>query len=404
MIDVLIAGGGYVGLSLAVSIKKAAPHLAVSLIDGAPDTAWKKDERASAIIAAAAQMLDVLGVWSEIEPEAEPIKRMVITDSKTADPVRPVFLTFEDEKVEGRPFAHMVPNVALVGALRKAAQELGVEIRQSTAAADFKSGDHSVSVALANGEAIEARLLIACDGVRSKLRDAAGIKTVDFDYGQSGIVTTVEHERPHDGTAEEHFLPAGPFATLPLKNNRSSLVWTERTRDADRLVASDDLVFEEELERRFGHKLGTLKVVGGRRAFPLGLTLARDFIAPRFALAGDAAHGIHPISGQGLNLGFKDVAALAETIVDADRLGLDIGSLAVLERYQSWRRFDTFRMGVTTDVLNRLFSNDVTPVRALRDFGLGIVDRMPSVKSFFIRQASGLGGQSEPKMLGGQVI
>jgi len=404
MIDVLIAGGGYVGLSLAVSIKKAAPHLAVSLIDGAPDNAWKKDERASAIIAAAAQMLDVLGIWNEIEPEAEPIKRMVITDSQTADPVRPVFLTFEDEKVEGRPFAHMVPNVALVGALRKSAQELGVEIRQSTAAADFKSGDHSVSVALANGETIEARLLIACDGVRSKLRDAAGIKTVDFDYGQSGIVTTVEHERPHDGTAEEHFLPAGPFATLPLKNNRSSLVWTERTRDADRLIASDDLVFEEELERRFGHKLGTLKVVGGRRAFPLGLTLARDFIAPRFALAGDAAHGIHPISGQGLNLGFKDVAALAETIVDADRLGLDIGSLAVLERYQSWRRFDTFRMGVTTDVLNRLFSNDVTPVRALRDFGLGLVDRMPSVKSFFIRQASGLGGQTEPKMLGGQAI
>jgi 2-octaprenyl-6-methoxyphenol hydroxylase len=404
MIDVLIAGGGYVGLSLAVSIKKAAPHLSVSLIDGAPDNAWKKDERASAIIAAASQMLDVLGVWSEIEPEAEPIKRMVITDSKTADPVRPVFLTFEDEKVEGRPFAHMVPNVALVGALRKAAGELGVDIRQSTAAQDFKSGDHSVSVALANGETIEARLLVACDGVRSKLRDAAGIKTVDFDYGQSGIVTTVEHERPHNGTAEEHFLPAGPFATLPLRNNRSSLVWTERTRDADRLIASDDLVFEEELERRFGHKLGTLKVVGGRRAFPLGLTLARDFIAPRFALAGDAAHGIHPISGQGLNLGFKDVAALAETIVDADRLGLDIGSLAVLERYQSWRRFDTFRMGVTTDVLNRLFSNDVTPIRALRDFGLGIVDRMPSVKSFFIRQASGLGGQSEPKMLGGQAI
>ncbi len=404
MIDVLIAGGGYVGLSLAVAVKKAAPHLAVTLIDGAPDDAWKKDERASAIIAAASQMLDVLGLWSEIEPEAEPIRRMVITDSNTTDPVRPVFLTFEDEAIEGRPFAHMVPNVALVGALRKAAGELGVEIRQSSVAKDFKSGDHAVSLALSSGDVLDGRLLVACDGVRSKLRDAAGIKTVDFDYGQSGIVTTVEHERPHEGTAEEHFLPAGPFATLPLRNNRSSLVWTERTRDADRLIASDDLVFEEELERRFGHKLGALKVVGGRRAFPLGLTLARDFIAPRFALAGDAAHGIHPISGQGLNLGFKDVAALAETIVDADRLGLDIGSLAVLERYQSWRRFDTFRMGVTTDVLNRLFSNDITPIRALRDFGLGIVDRLPSVKSFFIRQASGLGGQSEPKLLGGLPI
>lgn len=405
MIDVLIAGGGYVGLSLAVSVKKAAPHLSVTLIDGAPESAWKKDERASAIIAAASQMLDVLGLWEKIEPEAEPIRRMVITDSKTADPVRPVFLTFDnDSGVDGRPFAHMVPNRALVGALREMAGTLGVDVRQSTVARDFKSGDHAVALTLESGEVIEARLLVACDGVRSKLRAAAGIKTVDFDYGQSGIVTTVEHERPHEGTAEEHFLPAGPFATLPLKNNRSSLVWTERTRDADRLVASDDLIFEEELERRFGHKLGALKVVGGRRAFPLGLTLARDFVAPRFALAGDAAHGIHPISGQGLNLGFKDVAALAETIVDADRLGLDIGSLAVLERYQSWRRFDTFRMGVTTDVLNRLFSNDITPVRALRDFGLGIVDRLPSVKSFFIRQASGLAGEREPKLLAGQPI
>ncbi|OJF89844.1 ubiquinone biosynthesis hydroxylase [Pararhizobium antarcticum] len=404
MIDVLIAGGGYVGLSLAVSLKTAAPHLDVMVIDGAPEGVWQKDERASAIIAAASQMLDVIGVWDEIAPDAEPIKRMIVTDSKTSDPVRPIFLTFEDEAVDGQPFAHMVPNVALVGALRKAAAARGVTIRQSTAAQGFKSGDHSVDVTLVHGEALQARLLVACDGVRSKLRDAAGIKTVEFDYGQSGIVTTVEHERPHDGTAEEHFLPAGPFATLPLKNNRSSLVWTERTADANRLLAADDLVFEDELERRFGHKLGAIKVVAGRRAYPLGLTLARDFVAPRFALAGDAAHGIHPISGQGLNLGFKDVAALAETIVEADRLGLDIGSLAVLERYQSWRRFDTFRMGVTTDVLNRLFSNDNTPLRVMRDFGLGIVDRLPSLKSFFIRQASGIAGETQPRMLSGQAI
>ncbi|WP_275785685.1 ubiquinone biosynthesis hydroxylase [Pararhizobium gei] len=404
MIDVLIAGGGYVGLSLAVAVKTAAPHLDVTLIDSAPEAAWKKDERASAIIAAASQMLGSLGVWERIEPQAEPIRRMVVTDSKVADPVRPVFLTFEDDAVEGRPFAHMVPNVALVGALRQAAETLGIPVRQAVSAAGFETGDHAVSLTLSDGVVLETRLLVACDGVRSKLRQAAGIKTVEFDYGQSGIVTTVEHERPHNGTAEEHFLPAGPFATLPLKNNRSSLVWTERTRDAAQLVAGDDMVFEAELERRFGHKLGTLKVVGGRRAFPLGLTLAREFVKPRFALAGDAAHGIHPISGQGLNLGFKDVAALAETIVDADRLGLDIGSLAILERYQNWRRFDTFRMGVTTDVLNRLFSNDITPVRALRDVGLGIVDRLSSVKSFFIHQASGLGGQAEPKLLSGQPI
>ncbi|PDT41037.1 MULTISPECIES: ubiquinone biosynthesis hydroxylase [Sinorhizobium] len=404
MIDVLIAGGGYVGLSLAVSLKKAAPHFAVTVVDGAPEDAWKRDERASAVALAAERMLDVLGVWSAIAPEAEPILRMVITDSKAADPVRPVFLTFEGDGGEGRPFAHMVPNTALVGALRDACLELGVAIRQAAMVESFKSGDHAVAVTLAGGEALEARLLVACDGVRSKLREAAGIKVVEFDYGQSGIVTTVEHERPHGGTAEEHFLPAGPFATLPLKNNRSSLVWTESSYDAERLLKEDDFIFEEELQRRFGHKLGHLKVVGGRRAFPLGLTLARDFVAPRFALAGDAAHGIHPISGQGLNLGFKDVAALAETIVEADRLGLDIGSLAVLERYQIWRRFDTFRMGVTTDVLNRLFSNDITPVRVLRDVGLGLVDRLPSLKNFFIRQAAGIAGEADPRLLSGQPI
>jgi 2-octaprenyl-6-methoxyphenol hydroxylase len=331
---------------------------------------------------------------------------MVITDSRTADPVRPVFLTFEGTGSgdDGQPFAHMVPNRAMTGSLLRQAEILGIPVRWSTSAEGFATGQHATDVTLSDGSARKTRLLVACDGVRSKLRDMAGIKTVRFDYGQSGIVTTVEHERPHDGTAEEHFLPAGPFATLPLTGNRSSLVWTERTEDARRLVESDDLVFEEELERRFGHKLGAIRATGDRRAFPLGLTLAREFVAPRLALAGDAAHGIHPISGQGLNLGFKDVAALAETIVDADRLGLDIGDLTVLERYQTWRRFDTFRMGVTTDVLNRMFSNDFTPLRVLRDVGLGIVDRLPALKSYFIREAAGTGDGGRPKLLAGETI
>ncbi|GAA4172584.1 ubiquinone biosynthesis hydroxylase [Shinella granuli] len=406
MLDVLVAGGGYVGLSLAVAIKKAAPHLAVTVVDGAPEHAWQKDERAFAIVAAARNLLDVIGVWNEIAPEAEPIRRMMITDSRTADPVRPVFLTFEGAGSgdDGQPFAHMVPNRAVTSSLLRQAETLGIPVRWATSAEGFATGQHATTVRLSDGTECRTRLLVACDGVRSKLRDMAGIKTVHFDYGQSGIVTTVEHERPHEGTAEEHFLPAGPFATLPLTGNRSSLVWTERTEDARRLVESDDLVFEEELERRFGHKLGALKVVGGRRAFPLGLTLARAFVAPRFALAGDAAHGIHPISGQGLNLGFKDVAALAETIVEADRLGLDIGAISVLERYERWRRFDTVRMGITTDVLNRLFSNDATPLRVLRDVGLGVVDRLPGLKSFFIRQAEGTAGSGHPRMLAGQRI
>ncbi|MFM2278945.1 MAG: hypothetical protein RLZZ444_1176 [Pseudomonadota bacterium] len=400
MLDILVAGGGYVGLSVAVSIKKAAPHLKIMVVDAAPEDTWKRDGRASAIAAAASRLLDALGLWNEILPQAQPINRMVITDSKIADPVRPVFLTFDGKVADGQPFAHMVPNPAMIGPLLRAAGELGVDLRFATTVGSYRADQRCATATLSTGEVIEARLLVACDGAKSKLRDAAGIKTVHWDYGQSGIVTTVEHERPHEGVAEEHFLPAGPFAILPLPGNRSSLVWNERTADAEALVNGDELVFETELERRFGHKLGNLRVVGPRRAYPLGLTLARSFIAQRFVLAGDAAHGIHPISGQGLNLGFKDVAALAETIVDADRLGLDIGAVDVLERYQTWRRFDTFRMGVTTDVLNRLFSNDITPIRLMRDFGLGLVDRMPSLKNFFINQASIASG-ADPKLLGG---
>ena len=246
-------------------------------------------------------------------------------------------------------------------------------------------------------------LLVAADGIRSKLRSIAGIKTVTWSYPQSAIVATVKHERPHNGVAVEHFLPGGPFAILPLKNNRSSLVWTERTADAGRLMASDDFVFQLELERRFGHRLGAIEIEGARHAYPLGLILARDFVRPRFALLGDAAHGIHPIAGQGLNLGFRDAAALAETVVDAYRLGLDVGSFEVFRRYEIWRRYDTFQMGVVTDALNRLFSNDIGPLRALRDIGLGIVDRLPKIKSMFIGEAAGFGG-ALPKLLKGEAI
>ncbi len=401
--DILIAGGGYVGLATGVAIAAARPSLSVTIVDAAPPGVWEKDTRASAIAAAAMRMLDRLGCAAEIMPHAQPMTEMIVTDSRTSDPVRPVFLTFDGEVAPGEPFAHMIPNTATNGALRRRANELGVRLIENAAVNGFETGPNSVSVEFAQGGAIESRLLIAADGVRSRLRDMAGIKTVHFDYGQSGIVCTVAHERPHNGRAEEHFLPAGPFAVLPLKGNRSSIVWTERTEDAERLVNGDPLVFETELEMRFGLKLGHIEVVDKPRAWPLGLRLARGFVKPRFALAGDAAHGIHPISGQGLNLGFKDAAALAETIVEADRLGQDIGALDVLERYERWRRFDTVRMGITTDVLNRMFSNDFSPLRAARDVGLGLVDRMPHMKDFFIRQASGITGPA-PRLLRGEAI
>jgi 2-octaprenyl-6-methoxyphenol hydroxylase len=256
---------------------------------------------------------------------------------------------------------------------------------------------------LADGSAISARLLVAADGARSSIRTGAGIATHGWSYAQSAIVTNVGHERDHQGRAEEHFLPAGPFAILPLPGRRSSIVWTEATREAERIVALPDDAFHAELERRFKLHLGEITTIGPRRALPLGFFVARSFIAERIALVGDAAHVIHPIAGQGLNMGLKDVAALAEVIVDAVRLGLDPGAAQVLERYQRWRRFDTMAMGLATDGLNRLFSNRSAVLRLARDVGLGLVDRVPNLKRLFIREAAGLVGEV-PKLLRGETL
>ena len=405
--DVVVAGGGHVGASLALALKQADPRLSVAVIDPTTPTAGP-DARASAIAAAARRMLERLGVWDEIAPHAQPIVDMIVTDSSLDAAVRPVFLTFDGALTTGEPFAHMVPNAAMVGSLLAASRAAGVELVMPDRVTGFDVSDTAATVRLASGRTLRAGLLVAADGVRSRLRDLAGIGTVKWDYGQSGIVTTLAHERPHGGRAEEHFLPSGPFAILPLADDeagrhRSSLVWSEKTATAERLVKADDFTFRLELERRFGRHLGTLEVLAKPKAFPLGLTLARDFVRPRFALVGDAAHGIHPIAGQGLNMGFRDVAALAEVIVEARRLGLDPGRIEVLERYQRWRRFDTVEMGIVTDVLNRLFSNDLGPLRALRSFGLGLVDRMASLKARFIGEAAGVGG-AIPRLLRGEAL
>ncbi|WP_421855993.1 ubiquinone biosynthesis hydroxylase [Oricola sp.] len=404
-VDVLVAGAGYVGLAIAAAVAEAAPHLSIRVVDPAPEGVWKNDARASAIAAAACRMLEKLGCWDAVAPDAEPIREMIVTDSRTGDPVRPVFLTFDGDVGDGEPFAHMMPNATLNGALREKCAAIGVTVSQGAGVANFTRTDGGgfVDATMSDGTNIRTRLLIAADGARSALRTVAGIKTVHWDYGQSGIVATIAHERPHNGRAEEHFLPSGPFAILPLKGNRSSIVWSENRQRAEQLLAGDDFTFDIELEKRFGLRLGEFRIEGQKRAYPLGLTLARDFVRPRFALAGDAAHGIHPIAGQGLNLGFKDAAAIAETIVEADRLGQDIGALDVLQRYERWRRFDTLQMGITCDVLNRTFSNDFTPLRAARDIGLGMVDRMPGLKNFFISQAAGLTGPA-PRLLRGEAI
>jgi 2-octaprenyl-6-methoxyphenol hydroxylase len=312
----------------------------------------------------------------------------------------------------------MIENGPLLAALVAKAREDGVDLC-ATAVADFLSLPPSerersrpapsrhIAIELAEGSNIAARVLVAADGARSRIRDRAGIATHGWDYTQASIVTTVRHERDHGGRAEEHFLPAGPFAILPLKSdasgNRSSIVWTEDKAEAERIVGLADADFHAELERRFGLHLGEIEAVGPRRAFPLGLMVARAFVAERVALVGDAAHVIHPIAGQGLNMGLKDVAALAEVIADAARLGLDPGAADVLERYQRWRRFDTMAMGVATDGLNRLFSNRSDALRVMRDVGLGLVDRLPPLKRLFIREAAGLAGEV-PKLLRGEAL
>lgn len=402
--DVVVAGGGGVGLTLALAVKRADARARVVLVDGRPLGTGGADARASAIAGAARRMLTRLGVWQDVAGEAEPIRDMIVTDSRLGDAVRPVFLTFDGDVEPGEPFAHMVPNGIMTAALERAAAEAGVVLLAPETAVDFESSPAGVEVTLGGGGSVSAGLLVAADGVRSKLRGLAGIPVVRADYGQSGIVTTVEHARPHEGRAVEHFLPSGPFAMLPLKGgHRSSIVWTEPTLEAERLVGLDDFTFSIELERRFGLVLGEPKPVGRRAAYPLALVLARRFVAERFALCGDAAHGIHPIAGQGLNLGFRDAAALAEVIVEARRLGLDPGAADALERYERWRRFDTVQMGVVTDALNRLFRTDLDPVRLLRGVGLGLVDRLPGLKRLFMREAAGISG-ALPRLMRGEAL
>jgi 2-octaprenyl-6-methoxyphenol hydroxylase len=399
---VLIGGAGFAGLALAISLRQALGlSFAVTVADPTLGRAGS-DARASAIVAAARRLFETIGVWDQVADGAQPILDMAITDSRLQDAVRPVFLTFEGDVEPGEPFAHMVENGPLIAALIEKAKQEGVVLRPA-AVADFDLAANRIEVRLSDGETFAARLLVAADGARSSIRERAGIASHGWAYDQSSIVATVTHERDHHGRAEEHFLPSGPFAILPLKGRRSSIVWTEDAAEAARIVALPDPEFHAELERRFGLHLGEIAAVGARRAYPLGLAMARAFIAERLALIGDAAHVIHPIAGQGLNMGLKDVAALAETIVDAARLGLDPGSLAVLDRYQRWRRFDTMAMGIATDGLNRLFSNRSDVLRFARDVGLGLVDRLPAMKRLFIREAAGLIGEV-PKLLKGEAL
>lgn len=402
-LDVLIAGAGIAGLALAAALARALkPNFAIAVCDPVLAQEPARDERVSAIAPGARHLLETLEVWQQIEDNAQPLRAMEITDSHLEDAVRPAFLHFDTEPEANEPLAHIVEHRALLIALRKTAAKAGIRFDASKAE-NFAPRDEALNVQLADGSSCETRLLIAADGAKSKLRAAAGIRCVSWGYGQSGIVATIGHERDHEGRAEQHFLPAGTFAILPLVGKRSSIVWAERSGEAERLVALPPAEFKEELIRRFGLELGEIELLSPPRAYPLSFTIARRFVAERFALVGDAAHVVHPLAGQGLNLGFRDVASLAECVVDAARLGLDPGSPGALERYERWRRFDTAMMAGATDGLNRLFSNHSDALRVVRDVGLGVVERMPGLKRYFSREAAGLTGEV-PRLMRGEAL
>jgi 2-octaprenyl-6-methoxyphenol hydroxylase len=396
--DVIIVGGGPVGLCQALALTRFQRGLRVALLDRRPFSV-PNDKRAFALSAGVRRVLEALGVWSALSAEATPIRAMKISDSGSGDISRPVFLTFEGDVAPGEPYAHMVPNRVLTAALLEAVKD-HADLIAPVEVTGYTAEPATATLSLKDGRVLRAPLIVAADGAMSALRQMAGIGVVSHDYRQSGIVTTIAHQLPHEGTAFEHFRPAGPFASLPLSGNRSSLVWTESTEEAARLKALPLEQAAVEIEAAMGSSLGKVTVEEGLQSFPLKLQLAREFVAPRLALIGDAAHVIHPLAGQGLNLGLKDVAALAESVIEAMRMGLDHGSVDVLAGYQQWRRFDTALMAAVTDNLNRLFSNDMAPVRALRDVGMGLVDRFVPVKSALIGRAAGL-DRNGPRLLRG---
>jgi 2-octaprenyl-6-methoxyphenol hydroxylase len=403
--ELLIAGGGLNGLALGIACAGAGLEtILVDRQDLDATVAETFDGRASAIAYGSKLVLEAIGVWQGVAAEAEPIREIRVADDDS-----PLFLHYDHRDLadgtEGdTPLGYIVENRVLRRALLARARALpALTLTFPRAVTSAVATPTGMVATLGDGAARRIRLAAAADGKNSPLRRAAHINTVEWAYPQIGIVTTVKHQRPHAGIAVEHFLPAGPFAILPMTEQRSSLVWTEAASLAPRLVALPDPEFTAELRARFGDFLGHVEPVGPRFTYPLSLMQAETYVAPRLALIGEAAHVVHPIAGQGLNVGIRDVAALAETIVDARRLGLDIGADSVLERYQRWRRLDAVVLAGVTDGLNRLFSNTVPPLKWARDLGLAAVNRMPPVKRLLMQHAMGILGD-RPRLARGEAL
>jgi len=402
---VLIVGGGLNGPALALALAQGG--MSVTVLDALPLPTRRDpgfDGRGYALALASQRLLAALGIWGGVKEHAQPILEVVASDGRAGEGPSPFFLHLDHAEIEEGPMGYMVEDRYLRRALLDAmAAEPRISHRAEALVVAQEAGPAGVMVTLATGEQLSARLLIGADGRRSGVAERAVIRRTGWDYGQVALVCAIEHEKPHNGVAHQFFMPPGPLAILPLPGNRSSIVWSEQAETAHSIEAMDDEGYLAALRPRFGDFLGEIRLAGDRFIYPLGLSLANSLIAPGVALVGDAGHGIHPIAGQGLNLGFRDVGALAEVLTLARRRGEDIGAPDVLKRYQRWRRFDTAALALATDGFNRLFSNDSAILRAGRDLGLGLVNALPGLRRALIREAAGLTGDV-PKLLQGRAV
>ena len=404
--DILIAGGGLNGPALALALAQGGFRVTVVDARPAPDRAEAGfDGRAYALAIASVRLLKAIGIWVAVADQAQPMLQIKASDGRAGEGAAPFFLQFDASEIEEGPMGHMLEDRFLYAAFLSAMRETpGITLLSGETVVGQEVSASGVTVTLASGRRLVAGLLVGCDGRGSGVAARAGIRRIGWGYGQTALVTAIRHERDHQGVAQQFFMPSGPLAILPLKGgHHSSIVWSETDEVAQAIQALPDAEYLEALRPRFGDFLGEISLAGTRFTYPLSLSLAERFVADRVALAGDAAHGVHPIAGQGLNLGLRDVAALAEVLILARRRGEDVGSPVALEEYQRWRRFDATALALGMDAVNRVFSSDNPVLRLGRDLGMGLVSALPGLRRGFIRQAAGLTGEL-PKLLAGKPI